>query len=224
MINYRILTGILAFVLVAGITNNAYAVSDEIIDADGTASAGKGLPGAKDVMPGDLLLPFPSTGSPLTGLDWFDQDGNGVWTQGLDALHSEDPASCPTAIRNGIHELGLDCKVVDESSSLFNGDTVDCDVEVGVNFNPIQIPVCPDPKMKFHDKNGNGSYELGEDIVLDLNMNDIFDEMRVVGGEIILIDTTALLLAGVQTTAIWMLPIIAGAAGVTAFYLKSRKN
>ena len=47
---------------------------------------------------------------------------------------------------------------------------------------------------------------------------------RVVGGEIIPIESTALLLAGVQTTAIWMFPVIAGAAGATAFYLKSRKN
>ena len=47
---------------------------------------------------------------------------------------------------------------------------------------------------------------------------------RTVGGEFIGVDSTALLLAGLQTSAIWMLPVLAGAAGATAFYLKTRKN
>lgn len=213
---------LVAVLLIPSIAYNAYAVNDEIIDADGTASAGKGLPGAKDVMPGDPLLPFPSVGSPSTGLDWFDQDGNGVWTQGLDALHSEEPASCPTAIRDGIHQLGFDCKVVDESSSLVDGDQVDCDVEVGVNFSGV--PACPDPKMKFHDKNGNGTYELGEDIVLDLNMNNIFDEETVVGGEIIELDTTALLLAGAQSPATWLTSLTIAALGIGAYVFTRNTN
>ncbi len=48
----------------------------------------------------------------------------------------------------------------------------------------------------------------------------------VVGGELIPIDTTALMLAGLQTSAIWMLPVLAGVAG-SAFgvlYIKSRRN
>ena len=46
----------------------------------------------------------------------------------------------------------------------------------------------------------------------------------VVGGELLPIDTTALILAGLQTSAIWMLPVLAGAAGVGAFYIKTRMN
>lgn len=214
---------LVAVLLIPSIAYNAYAVNDEIIDADGTASAGKGLPGAKDVMPGDPLLPFPSGGSPPTGLDWFDQDGNGVWTQGVDALHSEDPASCPTGTRNGVHQLGLDCKVVDESSSLVNGDLVDCDVEVGFNFG-FTVTVCPDPKMKFHDKNANGTYDLGEDIVLDLNMNNIYDEETVVGGEIIALDTTALLLAGAQSPATWLTSLTIAALGIGVYVFTRNTN
>jgi len=45
-----------------------------------------------------------------------------------------------------------------------------------------------------------------------------------VGGEFLPIKTTSLLLAGLQSSAIWMLPVLAAAAGATAFYLKSRKN
>ena len=48
----------------------------------------------------------------------------------------------------------------------------------------------------------------------------------VVGGELLPIDSTALMLAGLQTSAIWMLPVLAGVAG-SAFgvlYIKSRRN
>ena len=45
-----------------------------------------------------------------------------------------------------------------------------------------------------------------------------------VGGEFLPIDSTALLLAGFQTSAIWMLPVLAGAAGVGAFYIKTRMS
>jgi len=47
-----------------------------------------------------------------------------------------------------------------------------------------------------------------------------------VGGEFLPIDSTALVLAGLQTSAIWMLPVLAGIAG-SAFgilYIKSRRN
>ena len=46
----------------------------------------------------------------------------------------------------------------------------------------------------------------------------------VVGGELLPIDSTALVLAGLQTSAIWMLPVLAGAAGVGVFYIKTRMN
>jgi len=54
-----------------------------------------------------------------------------------------------------------------------------------------------------------------------------FDEPKeVVGGEFLPIDSTALVLVGLQTSAIWMLPVLAGVAG-SAFgilYIKSRRN
>ena len=46
----------------------------------------------------------------------------------------------------------------------------------------------------------------------------------VVGGELLPIDNTALLLAGLQSSAIWMLPVLVGAAGVGAYYIKTRMN
>jgi len=48
----------------------------------------------------------------------------------------------------------------------------------------------------------------------------------VVGGEFLPIDSTALVLAGLQTSAIWMLPVLAGVAGsaFAVLYIKSRRN
>jgi len=61
---------------------------------------------------------------------------------------------------------------------------------------------------------------------------DVLDDLKftrcevVVGGEFLSIDSTALLLAGLQTSAIWMLPVLAGVAG-SAFgvlYIKHKRN
>jgi len=46
----------------------------------------------------------------------------------------------------------------------------------------------------------------------------------VVGGEVLSIDSPALMLAGLQSSAIWMLPVLAGATGVGAFYIKTRMS
>lgn len=148
-------------------------VLDFCIDADGTATAGRGLPGAAEVVAGDPLTSFPDGIAHSSGLDWFDQDGNGIWSFG-DDLHLEGAEFCSTGIRNGRHELGDDCKVLDLNNSLFTGDQVDCDLEVGANFNTT-VTVCPDPLIKYFDADGDGAYDDGEDIVLDLNNNGIFD-------------------------------------------------
>ena len=45
-----------------------------------------------------------------------------------------------------------------------------------------------------------------------------------VGGEFLPIDSTALVLAGLQTSAIWMLPVLAGVAGAGFYLIKFRTN
>ena len=51
-----------------------------------------------------------------------------------------------------------------------------------------------------------------------------FGQNGVVGGELLPLDYTSLLLAGLQSSAIWMLPVLAGAAGIGAYYIKTRMN
>jgi hypothetical protein len=145
---------------------------DQIIDADGTATAQSGDPGAREVTTGDALATFPDGDATESGLDMFDQDSNQAWTQGVDDLHLEAPTYCPTGIKDGVHNLGLDCKVLDINGDLADGEPVDCDLEIAFSFSGMP---CPPPGVKYHDANGNGSYDDGEDIVLDVNNNGVFD-------------------------------------------------
>jgi hypothetical protein len=149
-------------------------IVDAIIDADGTASPQSGDPAAREVTPGTALANFPVTNFNDSGLDMFDQDGNQAWTLGPsgDDLHAEGSAFCPTAIRDGVHQLGFDCKVLDINGDLADGDQVDCDLEVGVSFSGMP---CPPPGVRYHDANNNGAWDDGEDIVLDQNNNGVFD-------------------------------------------------
>jgi len=55
-------------------------------------------------------------------------------------------------------------------------------------------------------------------------MIENFEGPSCIGGNIMPIDTTALFLAGIQSSSIWMLPVLTGAAGVGAFYIKTRMN
>jgi len=77
-----------------------------------------------------------------------------------------------------------------------------------------------------------GIIDFDLETVTEVGPNDTEDPLDaiavvpelVVGGSLLSIDNTALLLAGLQGSVIWMLPVLAGAAGVTVFYLKTRKN
>ena len=117
------------------------------------------------------------------GIDGFDNDTSGTWTFG-DDLHLEDPAgTCPTGIRApGVHDLGLDCVVLDLNASLFNGQPVSCDFESGTFCPGGFLTGGATGDLTFFDSSGNGFYDAGvasgniaEDIVLDVNANGFFD-------------------------------------------------
>jgi len=72
------------------------------------------------------------------------------------------------------------------------------------------------------------AHEQGVESFEDLFFRTYFEEPEppVVGGEFLPIDSTALVLAGLQTSVFWMLPVLAGVAG-SAFgilYIKYRRN
>jgi hypothetical protein len=154
-------------------------VTDLIIDADGIASPGKGLPGAQDtdLDCGAALSSFPSfnpdgNGS---GLDWFDVNGDGQWTDGTDAMHEEGTAFCATALRDGDFDPGLDCVVIDPTGFLTGAVgpvPVTGDVEVGA-FSPP--PLAGPNSVKYFDANGDGHWDDAEDLILDVNGDGIFN-------------------------------------------------
>jgi hypothetical protein len=144
---------------------------DFIIDADGIATPLRGIsPATVTVFAGANLTSFPSASS--EGLDWFDNDADEAWTIGVDAIHIErNPnGACPTAIADGNHDSGFDCILVDIGNNLFDGQPVDCDLENQAFCSAAQLAA-----FKYHDANGNGFYDLGEDLVLDANNDGIFN-------------------------------------------------
>jgi hypothetical protein len=152
------------------------AAHDSIIDTDGFASATAGA--LKEVAYGDALKAFPIAGGASNpgrcGLDVFDQDNSGTWTNG-DDLHCES-TQCPTGIPNAFHELGADCKVLDLNNSLVDGEPVNCDLD-GYIADPVGAApgsVCP-AKVKWHDTDGDSTYDSGEDIVYDGNNDNIYN-------------------------------------------------
>ena len=75
--------------------------------------------------------------------------------------------------------------------------------------------------------NGNGAHSItlpsvglreGASLVI------IHDSKGPVGGELLPIDNTVLLLAGLQTSSIWMIPTLAGLAGSGFYLIKFRTN
>ena len=149
--------------------------ADFIIDADGIATPLRGIsPATVTVFAGANLTSFPSSPNPNggEGLDWFDNDADEAWTIGVDAIHIErDPnGACPTAIADAVHQVGSDCVVVDIGNNLFTGQHVDCDLENGSFCNAAELAA-----FKYHDADGDGLYDLGEDLVLDTNNDGIFN-------------------------------------------------
>jgi hypothetical protein len=145
---------------------------DAIIDADGTASrfSGSGFAANIQVFPGAPLTGWPAGGN--EGIDLFDTDGSTSWTFG-DDLHVEDPATHTGAIRNGVHDDFLDPLVLDWDNSLDatpGSEAVNCDLEGGVFCTGTLLT-----DLSFYDANGDGSWNDGEDIVLDTNGNGVFD-------------------------------------------------
>lgn len=158
-------------------------IPEPIVDADGTVSRFSGVPGAVEVAIGSALTPWP-TGFDIEGIDWFDNDDSCTWTPG-DDLHVEGSAYSG-ALRDGLHDDSvsfLDPVVLDLDLSFFNGQPVDVDLESGtVDPSGQGGSTCPgvDPLLMFHDANGITNWDDGEDIVLDVNNNGIFDFAEII--------------------------------------------
>jgi len=223
-----IITGVLVF------GSSQIAFADIIIDLDGIASAGPGSAVDQQVSPGDPLqswpapamVPLPPPGQ-RAGIDWADlnQRPQKIWTTG-DGLFSEDddlckpPATPLPALRDQKYNLGRDCVIIqDPMNPIPDNFVTDCDLETGGSpSGHFTIPPCqdtrPNVQLAFHDINGNGFWNNGEDIVLDFLPFGTFEPQVSVGGKQIPIDTLTLVLAGTQFTTSWLIPALVAAIGI----------
>jgi hypothetical protein len=145
----------------------ATAANDICVDGDGIATAG---PGTFSIAIGDTILSASAGGNPA-GLDLIERSApphDGLYAAG-DDLIVEDPfgtPTCPTAQRDALYNnapgIAQDCVVLDPDGSLTDGDGVTCDTGAGCG-------------LWFKDDNLNGRYDVGEDLVVDVNGNGIFD-------------------------------------------------
>ena len=171
---------VVSLVLVFSSSAFAGGPADTVIDADGILTAGDGIPNAVDCPCGHPLSSFPAAVADA-GVDWFDNDNNGQWTFGMagDDIHSEDPNTCPGAVRDGVHTLGADCKIIDLDASLVNGQQVNCDLEVNVAFTEPHVSNggCPSTinLIRWCDTNQDGGWDSGEDIIYDANDDGIYN-------------------------------------------------
>ncbi len=140
------------------------AVFDTCVDGDGIATDG---PGTFTIQVGDPILSASALGN-QAGLDLIDRGvQNGVYDAG-DDLMVEDPfgtPTCPNAFRDAVYDNNpgaQDCVVLDPDGSLTDGDFVTCDTGSGCG-------------LWFRDDDGDGRYDVGEDLVVDGNNNGIFD-------------------------------------------------
>jgi len=124
-----------------------------------------------------------------------------------------------------------------ENITIVNIDTSDCETKgVFVSF----VNQAINPGVWTADEIINSitaphGIEVHCDVIFDISNGAdsvsqtiwlIPDDPFIVGGDFLSLDTTALMLTGLQSSAIWMLPILAGVAG-SAFgvlYIKSRRN
>jgi len=227
-----IITGVLVF------GSSQIAFADIIIDLDGIATDGLGVAADQEVFPGAPLqawpAPFPAPLPPpgqRAGIDWVDRDNTPVgdakaWSDG-DSLFSEDANLCPTAIRDQKFNAPLilggtqrDCLILEGPLGAIPNDLVtDCDLETGGSPSGLFLnPPCQDRRLNvqlaFHDIDGNGFWNNGEDIVLDFLPFGTFEPQVSVGGKQIPIDTLTLVLAGTQFTTSWLIPVLVAAIGI----------
>lgn len=137
-------------------------ISDLIIDANDMNNPWHGVPAFVDATPGVALTDFAFTAAGGSGVDMIDRDGDGKWSFGDDLFNEETRFG---GIRNGVYDLGFDKPMLDLNADLANGTPVSFDLDGSG----------PALKLRYFDRNGNGEFDNGEDIVFDANNNYILD-------------------------------------------------
>ena len=243
------MAGTLAIVLVAGLGTPAFANPvEQIINGDFETGTFAGWTitsgGAGSVVINDGTVFFPAVGgtiSPISGS--FDA----VTTQFFPSINM---LSEPFVVPSGVQSANVNWNDRIFNAAMFSDPNQEIRVEIRdstgttilasiFDTNPGDPSVQPGPNARSFDITTVLQSLEGQSVRLCFTQEDnlgnfhlILDDVSLtidtmlVGGELLPIDSTALMLAGLQSSAIWMLPVLAGVAG-SAFgvlYIKSRRN
>ena len=205
---HRLLAGTLALVLIAGLATPAFAQNSNSAPEDSISSP---------------LAEVPTDGT------WFCFTFFGV---------GSDPTTCvvdPTAEAPWTFDCGSGSCWLSVTDAFLVGDkfeVFDDDASIGMTSDPGEPDSCDagDPDTCFENENfssgqfclGPGEHSIvirpsespfgGGDAYFKVELHDA-NECEVVAGEILPIDNTALFLAGLSSSAVWMIPTLAGIAG-----------
>jgi len=241
----RLLAGTLALVLVSGLVSPAFA---DLVAGMEETTLGTMSPQAVGTQQAcnDIDYTFTGTGSGSLGATNFvDSDFTvRVWSNTCDVMEIFTGVFTVRALMADVEVDGVGTATVTEETGVFanngngavgwsefSGDFIVSDIYDLFNVLPPAYdlmtdfgPVFDFTPMGFFDpvSTDAGIFNVNSPISDGSFMAQL--KQKPVGGELLPIDSTALVLAGIQTSAIWMLPVLAGAVGVGAYYIKTRMN
>ena len=141
--------------------------NDFVIDADGTSTAGDGLPVNANTLPGAVIRTFEATVASIAegsrfaqgqSILWYDNDLDGKWSAGDDLV-------LEVGNNDSDYDEGTDLVILDANASLANG-------LVG----SAQLQAIGDLLLiGFYDANGDGDWDSGENIIVDVNADGDYD-------------------------------------------------
>jgi hypothetical protein len=223
--NYRLLTGALALVVVAGMTSPAFAsLSDPFFD-DNYTHTGFSFVG-DGPMPLSFFNDFSETGLPL-----YDQ---------VEPEANCSEAQCSITLPNFVDQLENKRIKVEvfhgasdppsQPSAICHDSTGDSEADVTFNDPHPDLQNFPDVWVFEFECQPNPDWEE----IFFLRSSDVSQNVFVltksygepiqVAGELLPLDSTALLIGGLSSMSVFMIPAVAGIAGAAVYLVKYRTN
>jgi len=235
----RLLAGTLALVLIAGLVTPAFAQASDEGGVGQQVQAGPSMPAGLVPIDGTWtefsnVAPDPSVSDGClpadpAGLSCIPSDAaNSVFGDAPPWTFTCPTAGCSLTVTDAFN-LGDQYEVFDNAASIGSTPPVPLPAQAGDQCAGAVV-LASDPELCVLDPNSStGVFNLGSGahsititrIASDPGVQFTAAYFKIVikqavGGELLPIDSTALMLAGLQSSAIWMLPVLAGIAG-TAF-------
>jgi len=207
----KLWAGTLALVLVAGLTTPAYAslIGDEV-SIEVTPTPPSGIPGPSEIVtsiPNDPEFTYSFCNSANGGTE-VDIDEQSIWFRYFEISGT---LTCTVAAHTVV--LSSLNWVNDPNAVILNI------IEQGGGNIPILSATVTGPNEVTIDIDG---FQLQPGGVAEAHFDIIPDHK--VAGELLPLNTSALMIAGLSASAVWMIPAVAGLAGVGVYLVKFRAS